>query len=534
MIIATIIAEDIILIFTFALFLFNLNNIYNRTYLSIISLMKKNLILALTLCATAWMTAQQKNSLLEQAFWKTAPDVATVQAEIAKGNNPAASTSNAFDATIMAINNDAPLATIQFLIDQPGNEVTKITHDSRIYLHWAANRGNVQLVEYLIKKGSDINLEDSKGETPLTFAAIGGQSNPALYDAFFKAGADPKKKYKDGVTLLLMSIAADKNLSLATYLTSKGLSLKDTDTAGNTAFDYAAKSGNTALLQSLLDKGVKYSNNALLFAAQGTRRETTSLETFKYLVETLKIKATATNKSGENVLHYLANKSNQTAIINYFLSQGVDANAATIDGTTPLMIAATARDNTALDLFLGVVKNSNAKNNKGESALTMAVKSGTPEAITALLNKGADVNVLDKDNNNLGFYLVQSYRPAPRGATTADPFEVKIKLLQDKGLNLTTPQKDGNTLLHFAVVKNDLSLLQKLAGLNIDPNAKNKDGLTALHKAALIAKDDTILKYLISIGAKKDILTDFDESPYALALENESLIQNKISLDFLK
>lgn len=497
--------------------------------------MKKNLFLSLTLCATAWMSAQQKNSLLEQSFWKSAPNVATVQAEIAKGNNPSAATSNAFDATVMAINNDAPLATIQFLIDQPGNEVTKITHDSRIYLHWAANKGNVALVEYLIKKGSDINLEDSKGETPLTFAAIGGQNNTALYDAFFKAGADPKKKYKDGVTLLLMSIAADKNLSLATYFTSKGLSLKDTDTEGNTAFDYAAKSGNTALLQALLDKGVKYSNNALLFAAQGTRRETTSLETFKYLVETLKIKATATSKLGENVLHHLANKPNQTEIINYFLAQGVDVNGTTTEGITPLMIAATARDNAALDLFLGVSKNINAKNAKGESALTMAIKVGTPEAITALLNKGADIKVLDKDNNNLGFYLVQSYRTAPRGAAaTADPFEIKAKLLQDKGLNLTTSQKDGNTLLHFAVVKNDLSLLQKLAGLNIDPNAKNKDGLTALHKAALIAKDDTILKYLISIGAKKDILTDFDESPYALAQENESLIQNKISLDFLK
>lgn len=497
--------------------------------------MKKNLFLSLALCATAWMNAQQKNSLLEQAFWKSAPTVTTVEAEITKGNNPAAATSNAFDATVMAINNDAPLATIQFLLDQPGNEVTKITHDSRIYLHWASNKGNVALVEYLIKKKSDINLEDSKGETPLTFAAIGGQNNTALYDAFFKAGADPKKKYKDGVTLLLMSIASDKNLSLTNYFTTKGLSLKDTDTDGNTAFDYAAKSGNTALLQAILDKGVKYTNNALLFAAQGTRRETTSLETFKYLVETLKIKATTTNKLGENVLHYLANKPNQTEIINYFLAQGVDVNAATTEGTTPLMIAATARDNTALDLFLGVSKNINAKNAKGESALTMSIKVGTPEAITALLNKGADVNVLDKDNNNLGYYLVQSYRPAPRGAaTSADPFEIKTKLLQEKGLNLATAQKDGNTLLHFAVIKNDLSLLQKLAALKIDPNTKNKDGLTALHKAALIAKDDTILKYLLSIGAKKDILTDFDESPYALAQENESLIQNKISLDFLK
>ncbi len=498
--------------------------------------MKKNLFISFALVATLFVSAQQKNALLEQSFWKTTPDVNAVKAEIAKGNSPSASTPNAFDVTVMAINNDVPTATIQFLLEQPGNEVNKLTHDNRIYLHWAANKGNVAIVEYLISKGSDLSLEDSKGETPLTFAAVGGQSNTALYEAFFKAGTDPKKKYKDGVNLLLMAIASDKNLALTTYFTTKGMSIKDTDSDGNTAFDYATKSGNLPLLKSLLEKGVKYTDNALLFAAQGSRRDVTPLETYKYLVEDLKIKPTATSKSGETVLHLLASKSNQSEIINYFLSKGVDANKSNNEGNTALMAAASARDIAVLELLLPIVKNNNVQNLKGESALTMAVKAGVPEALTVLLNKGADAKVLDKDGNNLGYYLIQSYRPSGRGpeVTTQDPFEAKIKLLQDKGLNLATPQKDGNTLYHFAVIKNDLALLKKIAALNMDINAKNKDGLTALHKAAMISKDDAILKYLVSIGAKKEITTDFDESAYALAKENESLTTNKIALEFLK
>ena len=312
--------------------------------------------------------------------------------------------------------------------------------------------------------------------------------------------------------------------------------LKDVDNDGNTAFNYAARSGNVALLKKLLEKGVKFNDNALLIAAQGARRESSPIETYKYLVEEVKLKPTAETKSGENVLHFLAGKPNQTEIIKYFLAKGVDANKADKEGNTPLMIAASARDTAVLEELLPKVKNLNAQNLKGESALTFAVKSGTPEAVEILLSKGADINVKDKEGNNLGFYLVQAYRPqnGREAAPAKDPFEAKIKLLQDKGLNLSAPQADGSTLYHIAMSKNDLALIKKLTSLNIDVNAKNKDGLTALHKAAMVSKDDSILKYLLSIGAKKDIQTEFDESAYALAKENETLAKNNVSLEFLK
>lgn len=502
--------------------------------------MKKNIFISFALASALFVSAQQKNTLLEQSFWKTNPDVATVQAEIAKGNNPSESNDRAFDPVVLAINNDAPNATIKFLLEQPGNGVNKSTHDNRIYLHWAAGKGNLEIIQYLIAKGSNINLEDSHSSFPITAAASNGQKNIAVYDAFFKAGIDPKKKYQDGANLLLIAVPYDKDLTLTNYFITKGMSLKDVDNDGNTAFNYATKTGNIPLLKTLLEKGVKYTDNALIFAAQGSRRETNTLETYKYLVEDLKIKPTATSKTGETVLHFLVSKPNQTEIINYFLAKGVDASKADNEGNTPLMVSASAKETASIEQLLPIVKNINSQNGKGESALTIAIKSGTPSAVELLLNKGADAKVIDKEGNNLGFYVIQSYKPqmgrGPEGANgqKQDPFGAKIKLLQDKVLNLSTPQKDGNTLYHLAVIKNDLALLKKIADLNIDVNAKNKDGLTALHKAAMISKDDTILKYLLSIGAKKDIKTDFDESPYALAKENESFTKNKTDLEFLK
>jgi uncharacterized protein len=502
--------------------------------------MKKQLFISLAFFTTLFVNAQQKNNLLEQSFWKNTPDLATVQAEIAKGNNPSESNERSFDAVVFAINNDASTATIKYLLEQPGNPVTKPTHDNRIYLHWAAGKGNLEIIEYLIAKGSDINLEDSHGSYPITAAVTSGQKNTAIYDAFFKAGIDPKKKYQDGANLLLLGIASDKDLTITKYLETKGLYIKDIDNNGNTAFNYVAKTGNIPLLKTLLEKGVKYNDNALLFAAQGSRRDTNPIEVYQYLIEELKMKPTVVSTDGETVLHYLATKQKQTEIINYLITKGAAINKVDKEGNTILMKAATSKDTETLELLLSKVIDSNIQNIKGESALTMAVSSGTPKAVEILLNKGADVQLINKEGNNLGFYLIQSYRPqmnrGPEGNNTLkeDPFTEKIKLLQDKGLDLAAPQKDRSTLYHFALLKNDITLLKKLADLKIDVNTKNNEGLTALHKAAMVAKNDIIMNYLISIGAKKDIKTEFDETAYALAKENETLTKNNISVEFLK
>ena len=211
----------------------------------------------------------------------------------------------------------------------------------------------------------------------------------------------------------------------------------------------------------------------------------------------------------------------------------MDVNKADKDENTPFIIASEGKDIELLQTLLPKVKNINAVNAKGESALTQAVKGSSAEIVSFLLSKGADINVKDTKGNNLAFYLVDSFRSSGE-PSQKDDFGDKLAVLKSKGINFATPQKDGNTVLHTAVIKNNINLLKKLEGLNIDLNAKNKEGLTALHKAAMVAKDDAILKYLVALGAKKEIKTEFDETAYDLAKENEVLKKNNTSVEFLK
>ena len=77
-----------------------------------------------------------------------------------------------------------------------------------------------------------MDVQDSHGYTPVTFAAATGQKNIAVYDLCIKYGADLKKSVtQEGANVLLLAISQDKDLSLTNYFLSKGLDLNSTDNA---------------------------------------------------------------------------------------------------------------------------------------------------------------------------------------------------------------------------------------------------------------------------------------------------------------
>jgi len=538
--------------------------------------MKRTLTAALLLAAL--YTKAQDGSLSSREFWAAKPNLTTVKAELTREKFNFKDVETGDDPLSLAINNDADIEVIKFLAAQPDVDFKRGIHEGRTYLHSAASKGNAEAVDVLLKSGSDMNYTDAHDQTALTYAAYMGKVTLPVIEAFVKNGFDVNYVFtkKNGANILLLAAASDKDLAITDYLVSKGVSLQSTDNDGYTVFDNAAKLGNIEILKGLLKKGAKYTNGALFMAAQGPFRSANKIDVFQYLVDEVKIDPTATNKAGQNVLHQIVTKQNQEDIIAYFFKKGVDINQADKDGNTPFMGAAGVKNEKLVASMLPKVKNINAVNSKGESALTNAVKSSNVAVVDLLLKNGADVKIVDKEGHNLAYVLVDAYRgaggrggfggggfggnrggsPAPqqqgqggRGArggfggngqnegTQESPVEdlgAKLTALKNHGLDVAVPSTDGNTLYHLAVAKNDLNLVKKISSLGVDINAKNKEGMTALHRAAMLGRNDEILRYLLTVGADKSIETSFGETAYDLASENEQLKKENISADFLK
>lgn len=471
-----------------------------------------------------------ENKLLSMDLWKEKPNVEVLKKLIADGNNPSEKNKSAFDPVVMAINTGAPTESILFLLAQKGNPIDKETHDGRQYLHWAASAGNKEIVKTLLERGAKPSVLDSKGATPLNFAAGASQKNIEIYALLIKAGVNLKKELStDGANALLLAVGNDMDLSITDFFIKNGLSILSTDKEGNTAFDYAARGGNIDIMKALLKRGVKFTNNAIVMASQGGRRGWNKLPVYEYLVS-VGINPSYINISGTNVLHNLVRRGNQLEEIKYFIQKGTNLNQVDKQGFTPLMYAVSgAPDQEVLDFLLSQKLEVNNVNTQGASALMYAFKSASDRTVKTLLALDANINSIDKKGNNMAYYLIDGYNP-----TKTASFKEKLQILIDQKFSLATAQKDGSTIYHLAATKNDLNLVTLLSNFNANINAINKEGLTALHKAAMLSKDTKVLEYLVSIGAKKDIKTEFGETAYDLAKENEFLVNQSTSLEFLK
>lgn len=491
-------------------------------------------VAAVLLSTVSFTFSQKKNDLLDRNFWKEKPSLEVVKKKIAEGHDPVQPDANQFDATTLAITSKSPTAVILHLMNIKGNGVNKITHDGRTYMFWASLHGNMDVMEYLVKNGTNLKHIDEKGSSIMVFSALNGQKDTKVYDYLIKNGADIKaEKSKGGANILLSLSPFFNSLDETKYYTDKGLEITATDDKGYNIFAYASKHGNTTFLNELIKVGVdpkaiaKDGGNAFIFATQSSRYHTNDLTFFQYL-ENLGINPNISTELGRNPLHNLV-RIKDGAVIDYFISKGVNVNQPDEDGNTPLMLAAGfQQDLDIFNRFFEKGRNWNHKNKEGQTALTYAIMRNSTKVGLLLIGAGASGNLKDNDGNNLSYYLVRYYN-------SKEDYDAKLKMLFTFGFSHNQLQGNGNTLYHVAVRFKNTEVIKAIStDKSIDINTLNKDGLSPLHLAASSDEDGSLLKLLIEQGADKTAETEFGETAYDLANENELLKINKVDLSFLK
>ena len=497
--------------------------------------MRQSLFICVCALWSIVLPAQQTNILLDRAFWRSAPTVAEVQAKVAEGHDPLAMTSAAFDAVTYAMLEHAPYATVIYLLSLHDDPAHKITHDGRNYLMWAAYAGELELARDLIDMGSDIKMYDDHGYNVVAFCATTGQDDPAIYDLLLEHGADVKATNRAGAnSLLLIAKHLGDDLTMIDYFVDKGLPLNSVDDAGNGLFNYAAIKGNIPLMEKAIEWGLPHrqrnanGGNAMLFASRGYRGSVNGVEVYEYLAQK-GVAANVVTNDGKTPLHNIAFRATDPAIFTFFTERGVDVNQADEAGNTMLLNAIRGGNEAIALKYLPQVADINHQNKDGHSALTFAVRENLTEVATALLRAGADSDIVDADGNNLAGHLFLTF-----DASRQDAFTEIVALLEQEDVDFRATQAGGNTLLHYAVDRQSAYLVEAALAKGVDINAKNKDGLTPLHYAAMKAKDGALLQLLIEKGADTSITTDFAETVYDLAAENELLTKSGFNPEILK
>jgi len=354
-------------------------------------------------------------------------------------------------------------------------------------LHIAALHGNVETVQVLIELGANANAANSRGTTPLHFAAGAKKRQAETVRALLDGGADPK--IADGFGRRPYEGCEDEELrhmlggpdpkffkaasegqeeQVKALLAAGGAELTSmVDAEGRAALQLAAAGGHCAVMRALLAGGAEpgmqdtSGNSALHAAAEGG-----SSEAVKLLLE-----AGATPKAQNlRINEYTSGQ---------WLSHDSKETLTPYD-QTPLHIAAEQGDTEIAELLLAAGAEVNAVDFDGKTALHIALEDNDAEMVALLLRQpGLDVNLGNADYDTPLHFL------AGRGRAGL------IKQLADLGADVNKPNKEGWTPLHIAARTSAVEAVRMLLQAGCDAAAPNSAGNNPLHMAAVNGRVET-------------------------------------------
>jgi len=251
-------------------------------------------------------------------------------------------------------------------------------------LSWAAFHGHLELVQYLVNQGADIEAQNGDGCRPLHAVAINNHKEIARY--IIEEGAVIEATCWRFGTTPLDTAAHDGSPDVLQFLISRGANV-DTD-ASFPPLHYVAGAGFASLVDLMLAKGAPVNEadpngkTPLHYAAAaGYQSQGEQMARKIYVAPRHEASIDPEKWPREPLL-----------VVESLLASGADVNAKSGFAETPLHVAAEAGRPEIARLLLRHGAQPNARERYELTPLFFAVKHGRESMVRLLLEHGADVN----------------------------------------------------------------------------------------------------------------------------------------------
>ena len=250
------------------------------------------------------------------------------------------------------------LVRIKYLFKKAEDETQFLTirdKGGNTLMHLASECGHLNVMEYLMKQGADINRKNHEGNTPLHLAVSNRKRNTVAL--LLKKGADVNARNNSGESPLHHSIWSSVMIE---KLLDVGADINARDNFGDTPLNHAVESecikGAEKLIASGADLGAK-------------------------------------GFYGQTALHKACNSQE---LITLLLNSGADTEDVDDFGNTVIITAAEHGTVQSLKTLIEKGADVNAVNDMGDTALHRAVERASTKMVVMLLNAGARP---DQQNN---------------------------------------------------------------------------------------------------------------------------------------
>jgi ankyrin repeat protein len=406
----------------------------------------------------------------------------------------------------------------------------------------AAQYGNVSHTGSLLKAGARVDCVNAKGETPLLTAVDHG--NLEVIALLLANGADPNLATISGSTFPMMMLATSKHAinlenveKILKLLISHGAIIDKYTDQEDTALAYSITYGKLELAQLLLVNGANpnlrirrslpTSQLTYLYPIHAAVILNNNLWKAKTISLLCAHKANVNLQDSANnmtALHYACGLGLEDCI-SALLDEAADPNMFDNQGAAPIHIAVTSKKNQSKAKTIALLSahkvNLDLPDVTGRTALHYACKFGLDDCITALLNAGANPNVLNK----------QAVTPLIMACLANKLISVKL-MLRKENINVNYGAKNKITALHVAAESGSLEIVKLLCFNNANINACAKDNITPLYLAAQEGHTNVVL-FLLAQGVDPNITRSDTNSPLFAAYTEGHMHTVKAILDHM-